>query len=91
MLLSSQTSLPDLDFIFIFFVNFKDTPHVYVGTLWILASLDNVDVPILFATWVLVNASAPNRKMSHFDREFSAAKSGVMITLILDFARSFAV
>lgn len=77
--------------IFIFFVNFNETPQVYVGTLWILASLTRVDVPILFATSVFVKASAPKKKRSHFERDCSAARSGVIITLIFDFARSFAV
>ena len=88
---SSQTSLPERSCIVIFFVNFKETPQVYVGTSWSFASFVRVDVPILFATSVVVNASAPKRKRLHFDRECSAAKSGAMIVLILDFARSLAV
>ena len=48
-------------------------------------------VPILFATVDFVNASAPNKNRSHFFRDCAAAKSGATTTLILDFARSFAV
>ena len=48
-------------------------------------------VPILFATFLFVMASAPKRNRSHFFRDCSAARSGDMITFIFDFARSFAV
>jgi hypothetical protein len=50
-----------------------------------------VEVPILFATSVFVKASAPKKKRSHFDREFSAARSGATIVFIFAFARSLAV
>ena len=50
-----------------------------------------VEVPILFATSLDVKASAPKRNRSHFERECSAARSGVMITFIFAFARSCAV
>jgi len=50
-----------------------------------------VEVPSLFATWDFVKASAPKKKRSHLAKECSAARSGVMITLILDLAKSFAV
>jgi len=59
--------------------------------LWIFASFASVEVPILFATSLEVKASAPNRKRSHFERDCSAARSGAMIVLIRDFARSSAV
>lgn len=88
---SSQTSFPLLFSIFIFRVNFIETPQEYLGMLCNFASLTRMDVPILFATFVFVNASAPKRNRSHFDRECSAARSGETITLILDFARSLAV
>ncbi len=88
---SSQTSFGERDFIVIFFVNFKETPQEYAGTPWSLASLTRVEVPSLFATSLDVNASAPNKKRSHLEREFSAAKSGAIITFIFDPAKSLAV
>ena len=88
---SSQTSFDGRFSILIFFVNFKETPQEYLGILWSFASLTRVFVPILFATFDFVNASAPKRKISHFFRECSAAKSGATITFIFDFAKSFAV
>jgi hypothetical protein len=48
-------------------------------------------VPILFATEFFVYASAPNKNMSQFFNACSAAKSGEIITLIFDFAKSSAV
>ncbi len=57
----------------------------------IFANFVSVEVPILFATSWDVKASAPNRKRSHFERDCSAARSGAMIVLIWDFARSSAV
>lgn len=89
--LSSQTSDGGRDFIVIFFVNFKETPQEYVGTPWSFASFVSVEVPSLFATSLDVYASAPKRKRSHFERDCSAARSGVIITLIFEAAKSFAV
>jgi len=86
-----QTSLLGRFSILIFFVNFKATPHEYLGMLWSFASFTRVLVPILFASSFFVMASAPKRKMSHFFRDCSAARSGVIITFIFAFARSIAV
>jgi len=91
LLFVSHTSLLDRFSIFIFFVNFSDTPQAYLGMLCNFARLTNVLVPILFATTDFVKASTPKRNRSHFFRDCSAAKSGDMITFIFDFARSFAV
>jgi len=87
----SQTSQVGRFSILIFLVNFFETPQEYVGILWIFANRFRVLVPILFATIFFVNASAPNRKISHFFIDSSAAKSGVMMTFIFAFAKSFAV
>jgi len=88
---SSQTSFPFRFSILILFVNFWETAQAYVGMLWSFASLTRVFVPILFASSFFVIASAPKRNRSHFFRECSAARSGVMITFIFAFAKSVAV
>ncbi len=88
---SSQTSFPFRFSIFILFVNFCETAQVYLGMLWSFANLTKVLVPILFAKYFFVIASAPKRNKSHFCRDCSAAKSGVIMTFIPAFAKSFAV
>jgi len=91
LILSSQTSLLERFSIFIFFVNFRETPHEYLGMLYDFASLQSVLVPILFPSIRFVKASASNKNRSHFFRDCSAARSGAIITFIPDEAKSFAV